>query len=128
MDVERARMLVTLKAGKEYYKKGAIIEAPIPSAIMAEISGNTGAVEVLGNTSPSQDSSDLGTLASERTAFEEEKTAFEEKKKVFEEEKTAFEEKTFQDAEERVRKEKKAEGKVEKEESFFDLDKDKAKD
>jgi len=84
--IERVRLLTTLKSGKDIFRKGAIIDAPIPPVLLGEIRKGTGTVEALGIASPSQDSSDLAgmdTLARERAIFEEEKKAFEQERETF---------------------------------------------
>jgi hypothetical protein len=48
MDIERVRIVKTLKAGPKLWKEGDIIAKPIPSELIAEIREETGAVEVLG--------------------------------------------------------------------------------
>jgi len=51
MQVERIRLLVTLRAGGITYKKGRIFIAPdIPASLLQEVRENTGTVEVLGGT------------------------------------------------------------------------------
>ena len=47
-DIERVRVLTTLKAGEELFLKGKIYEKPIPHALIEEMRANTGLVEVLG--------------------------------------------------------------------------------
>lgn len=47
MDVERLRVLVTLKAGDKVWNKGCIVNAPIPPVLMSELRYGSGTVEVL---------------------------------------------------------------------------------
>ncbi len=47
MDIEKVRLLVTLKAGKKVWLEGEVLESPLPLEIHEEITRNTGTVEVL---------------------------------------------------------------------------------
>lgn len=48
MDIERVRILKTLKSGGKLWKKGDIFTKPIPPELTAEVRAKTGTVEVLG--------------------------------------------------------------------------------
>jgi len=52
MDVERLRVLVTLKAGDKVWNAGCIVKAPIPPVLMSELRYGSGTVEVLERKAP----------------------------------------------------------------------------
>jgi len=47
MDIEKVKMLVSLKGRQQSWVKGEVLSRPIPSEILKEIRGETGTVEVL---------------------------------------------------------------------------------
>jgi hypothetical protein len=52
--IEKVLLNTTLKAGKDVWEKGIILNAPLPQAILDEIAYNTGTVKVIkGDTTPS---------------------------------------------------------------------------
>jgi len=85
MDVERVRILKTVKSRLDgVFRKGYILNAPFPPAILREIEKGTGTVEVIGKSiTPPSSVSGAADLAKEREAFEKERLAFEEEKEEF---------------------------------------------
>lgn len=52
MNIEKVKVLKALKCGDTVYKKGQIIDRPIPPDIVQEVRNDTGTVEVLSEWTP----------------------------------------------------------------------------